>query len=94
MKVTKTIHQMWKAEQTIIGMLKPRQRLLDMRMIGKWHYNYKNDNGEIGLIKIKSPLFKEGWQWEACGVLEYKRFPTRKAAEVKIYEALKEPIPA
>lgn len=91
MKVTKEIHSLWKAEK-IIARVMPRLNELDLRMIGKWHYHYKNKNGEIGLIKIKAPWCKAVWMWEACGVLEFKRFPTKKDAEVAIYKALGEPI--
>ena len=58
----------------------------------------------IGLIKIQVPdfrlvtkfSFKKGilsckYMWEACGVLEFERFGTKKEAEAKIYKTLKEP---
>lgn len=93
MKITKEIHELWKAEK-IIARVMPRLNQLDLRMIGKWHYHYKNKNGEIGLIRIKAPWCKSKWAWEACGVLDFTRYPTRKAAEVEIYHALREPIPA
>lgn len=65
-------------------------------LIGKWHYHYENKNGIIGLIKIQVPTFNlklkmnRQYMWEACGVLEFQRFRTKKEAEKEIYKALKE----
>ncbi len=74
-------------------------------LVGKWHYHYENKNGIVGLIKIQVPQFrmsfppkkisiKRGiptqYMWEACGILEFQRYRTKKQAEVAIYKALKE----
>ena len=67
-------------------------------IVGKWHYHYENKNGIIGLIKIQTPSFNTRftmdmtYMWEACGVLDFQRFRTKKDAEVEIYKALKESI--
>lgn len=89
MKVTKEIHSMWKAEKGIMALL---PKGTDWRLIGKWHYHYENKNGIVGLIKIRSPWHKPRWLWEACGVLDFQKFATRKDAEVEIYKELKETI--
>ncbi len=80
---------------------------LKKSLIGKWHYHYENKNGTIGLIKIQVPIFgrvslkplklEDGipciYMWEACGVLEFQRFRTKKDAEIEIYKALGEKRP-
>ncbi len=65
-------------------------------MFGKYHYHYENKNGTIGLIRImcltdwNGKNFVNRMMWEACGVLDFQKFWTKKEAETAIYEALHE----
>lgn len=98
MKKTREIHQMWKEWESMPDELK--QRLFSNKsLVGKWHYHYENKNGRVGLIRIQVPGFNFSfkkcnmpYKWEACGVLEYRRFSTKEEAEIEIYKALKEKI--
>lgn len=91
MKVTKEIHPLWREWSKFPTALKDG---LYMRrpIIGKWHYHYENKNGIIGLVRLNHSmnLNREGHCWEACGVLEFQRFTTKREAEKAIYEALNE----
>lgn len=95
LKRTKEIHPTWEEWQQIPHELKNRL-FMKKSLIGKWHYHYENKNGIIGLIRIQMPVFdlkKFGtyrYVWEACGILEYRRFGTKAKAEDIIYNALKE----
>ena len=95
MKKTKEIHLMWTEWASISDELK-NKLFMKKSIVGKWHYYYKNKNGIIGLIRIAVPSFDLSYKmdyrymWESCGVLEFRRFRTKKEAEVEIYKALKE----
>ena len=102
MKKTKELHQVWVEWNTIPAEMKEHMHM-KKSLIGKWHYHYENKNGVIGLIRIQVPRFTmkpfkknnplvlyTHYMWEACGILEFRRFPTKKDAEVAIYNALKE----
>ena len=101
MKVTKELHSGWvewdRMPKELLAKLSIKKSIL-----GKWHYHYENKNGRIGLIRINCGVTftKSGkWNadnmmWEACGVLDFARYSTRKEAEVEIYKTLKEPIPS
>jgi len=100
MKITKEIHKMWGEWSNFPKELLDKMPIKNC-IVGKWHYKYENKNGTIGLIRIQSGVawIESGWRsdmmvWEACGVLEFTRYPTKKAAEVEIYKALKEQMPA
>jgi len=87
---------MWKEWQSMPDELK-NKLFTKKSLVGKWHYHYENKNGIIGLIRIQVPGFNFSitksiirYRWEACGVLEYRRFATKKEAEIEIYKALKE----
>lgn len=95
MKVTKEIHDGWKGYENLPKEIK--DKLMMGNMFGKYHYHYTNENGTIGLIKIQcaTPFlngseFGMAMMWEACGVLDFQRFATKKEAEKEIYKALKE----
>ena len=64
-------------------------------LVGKWHYHYKNENGqEIGLVRLNNTLSFDGekdYCYEACGALELEQFPTLAKAEEAIYKKLGEP---
>ena len=89
---------MWVEWNTIPAELKTHLFMKES-LVGKWHYHYENKNGTIGLLKIQTPSFDLKWKmhreytWEACGVLEYQRFRTKKEAEIEIYKSLKESMP-
>jgi len=91
LKKTKEIHPLWKEwsqmPDEILGRLCFKRSIL-----GKWHYHYENKNGKIGLVRLNHSmsLLGDGHCWEACGVLEFQRFSTKKQAETAIYKALKE----
>ncbi len=95
MKKTKEIHSLWSEWQTIPSEMK-NHLFMKKSLVGKWHYHYENKNGIIGLIKIQVPSFTTSFKidtqymWEACGVLEFQRFRTKKEAEKEIYKSLKE----
>lgn len=91
MKITKEIHPLWKEWDKMPQELK-NHLFTKKSILGKWHYHYENKNGIIGLVRLNHSmnLLKEGHCWEACGVLEYQRFFTKKEAEKIIYEALHE----
>lgn len=105
MKRTKELHPVWVEWQSIPKEMKEHLHM-KKSLIGKWHYHYENKNGIIGLIKIQVPIFgrvslkplklEDGipcrYMWEACGVLEFRRFGTKAQAEKEIYKVLKEPI--
>ncbi len=104
MKKTKELHPVWVEWQSIPKEMRARL-FLTKSLIGKWHYHYENKNGIIGLIRIQVPQFrlrpkkislKSGiptrFMWEACGIMEFQRFRTKKDAEAEIYKALKEKI--
>ena len=86
---------MWVEWNTIPESMK-RHLFMKESLVGKWHYHYENKNGIIGLIKIQMPIFTPSlklygeYKWEACGILEFQRFRTKKEAEKEIYKALKE----
>lgn len=105
MKETKELHPVWLEWNSIPEQMKQHLHM-KKSLIGKWHYHYENKNGIIGLIKIQMPIFgrvrprktsyflKNGiptrYVWEACGIMEFQRFGTKKEAEIEIYKALKE----
>lgn len=99
MKLTKEIHPIWKEWCEMPHEIKNRLHFTKS-LTGKWHYHYENKNGIIGLIRIQVPTFSFAkkppngmfgkYMWEACGILEYQRFSTKKEAEIEIYKALKE----
>lgn len=97
MKRTRELHPIWVEWNTIPKEMKTHL-FMKQSLVGKYHYHYENKNGTIGLISIRMPLFdlnmkhKTRLMWEACGVLEFQRFRTKKQAEIEIYKALKEPI--
>ena len=99
MKKTKEEHQMWTEYQKFPKELK--DKLMSGCLIGRWHYHYENKNGIIGLVRIqcgvnftKSGKWKmDNMMWEACGVLDFQRFATKKEAEIAIYKTLKEKYP-
>lgn len=97
MKRTKEFHHVWVEWNHIPKELRTRL-FMKKSLIGKWHYHYENKNGIIGLIKIATLSFDLSFKidyrymWEACGVLEFRRFRTKKEAEIEIYKALKESI--
>jgi hypothetical protein len=90
-KKTKRQHQLWTDYQEIkkkgLGNQIPQ-------LAGRWYYTYTNSQGEsIGLAKLCNPIIfwtKKKWMWECChlGKLELQRFPTQKAAEKAINDAL------
>jgi hypothetical protein len=101
-KRTRELHPVWVEWHTIPVEMK-NHLFMKKPLIGKWHYQYENKNGVIGLIKIQVPQFRlrpkkisltmgipTQYMWEACGVLEFQRFRTKAAAEEEIYKALKE----
>lgn len=96
MKKTREIHYLWSEWQTIPAEMK-NHLFMKRSLVGKWHYHYENKNGVIGLIKIQVPIFSPSFKmnhkymWEACGILEFQRFHTKKEAEKEIYKSLKEP---
>lgn len=102
MKKTRELHPVWLEWQSIPKEMKEHLHM-KKPLIGKWHYHYENENGVIGLIRIQVPNFRPRpgkislmmgiptqYMWEACGVLEFQRFRTKKDAEDEIYKALKE----
>jgi len=95
MKKTREIHPIWDEWNGLPKELK-NKLFMKKSLIGKWHYHYENKNGIIGLIRIAIPSFDLSYKmdyrymWEACGVLEFQRFRTKKDAEVEIYKALQE----
>lgn len=102
MKRTRELHPVWTEWQSIPEEMK-KDLHMKKSLVGKWHYHYENKNGVIGLIKIQVPVFRfkprkisletgipTQYMWEACGILEYRRFRTKKEAEIEIYKALKE----
>lgn len=101
MKKTRELHPVWVEWQSIPDVMR-KELHMKKSLVGKWHYHYENKNGVIGLIKIQVPVFnfrpkitlERGisvkYMWEACGVLEFRRFRTKKEAEIEIYDALSE----
>ena len=102
MKKTRELHAVWLEWNTIPDVMR-KDLHMKKSLIGKWHYHYENKNGMIGLIKIQVPQFRFRpkkitlqtgiptiYMWEACGILEFRRFRTKKQAEIEIYKALKE----
>ncbi len=105
MKRTRELHPVWTEWKSIPDVIK-KDLYMKNSLVGKWHYHYENKNGVIGLIKIQVPQFRfkpskisletgisTEYMWEACGILEFKRFRTKKEAEIEIYKALKEKLP-
>ena len=106
MNRTKELHPVWLEWKTIPDEMKKHLHM-KKSLIGKWHYHYENKNGIIGLIKIQVPIFgrvrlkklslETGipciYMWEACGIMEFQRFRTKKQAEIEIYKALGEKRP-
>lgn len=93
LKKTKELHPVWLEYDQMPQEIKNRTRFLRKRsIIGKWHYHYENKNGRIGLVRLNHSmsLSRDGHCWEACGVLDFQRFYTKKEAEIEIYKALKE----
>jgi len=93
LKITKELHSVWKEWNNIPPEVIYRSNFIRSRsIIGKWHYHYENKNGRIGLVRLNHSmsLFRDGHCWEACGVLDFQRFYTKKEAEIEIYKALKE----
>ena len=102
MKETRDLHPIW-MEWNVMPEDYKRQQYMKKSIVGKWHYHYENKNGRIGLVKIQASDFgfltrkskpKDypcRYVWEACGVLEFEQFATKKMAEAKIYKTLKEP---
>ncbi len=102
MKRTRDLHPVWLEWQSIPAQMRTHL-FMKKPLIGKWHYHYENKNGVIGLVKIQVPQFRlrpkkislekgipTQYMWEACGILEFQRFRTKKDAEIEIYKALKE----
>ena len=95
LKVTKTVHYLWKDWEKIRE-LYPTDRLLLKPVIGKWYYRYENKYGSVGLIKINFSLTLkrngkfQNYCWESCGNLEMRQFATKTDAEAAIYKSLKE----
>ena len=96
MKVTREIHPMWREYHQIPKEL--QNQLHFGCLVGKYHYHYENENGKVGLIQIecgvqftkKGKLKANGKLWEACGIMDFARWVTKKEAEAAIYDALKE----
>ena len=92
MKKTKEIHNVW-MDFSKLPKEFPLHKFMRRSFIGKWHYHYENKNGRIGLVRLNHPLDftkQDGHHWEACGVLDFARFRTKKQAEIAIYKALEE----
>lgn len=95
MKKTRSIHQLYKEWQKLPKEI-TNHKLFGKCIVGKWHYHYKNKNGEIGLVRFNYNLnFKKGkkYCYEACGVLDFQQFSSLRQAETAIYEKLDETIP-
>lgn len=56
MNKTKEIHSMWKEWELMPDEFKNRL-FMKKSLVGKWHYQYENKNGRIGLIRIQCPTF-------------------------------------
>jgi hypothetical protein len=91
--VRREIDQRWK-DATAIKDKKLREQTLEL--FSKYHYFYKNDNGEVSLLYLPPKRVGEPkGKWETY-VLDAKsfvapetmRFDTKKEAEVKIVELL------
>ena len=81
---------MWKQWQKI-----PKELTKDMggSIIGKWHFHYENEHGDIiSVIKLNYNfnffMRRQNYSWEACGHLDNRRFQSLKDAEKEIYKAL------
>lgn len=96
MKETKEQHRMWTEYQKMSKEFTEKIPPL----IGRWHYHYENKNGIIGLVRLNDMMLTN-WggrkhsdhYYEACGILDFERFRTKKLAEIAIYKALKEKYP-
>lgn len=95
MKKTRTIHKIYREWLKLPKEIRNIRYFNGQCIIGKWHYHYKNKNGEIGLVRFNHSLnFTEhGFHYEACGTLDFARFSTLEKAESAIYEKLGETLP-
>ncbi len=95
MKKTRTIHRIYEEWLKLPKEIRNIRYFNGRCIIGKWHYHYKNENGEIGLVRFNHSLnFAEpGFHYEACGTLDFERFTTISKAESAIYEKLGEALP-
>lgn len=92
MKKTRNIHHLYKTWQKLPIEIRNHSYFPRPCIVGKWHYHYKNKNGEIGLVRFNHSLAYEenGFHYEACGTLDFERFETLSQAENAIYKKLGE----
>jgi len=95
MKKTRIIHNLYKEWQKLPKEITNHEFFGKKCLVGKWHYHYKNKNGEIGLVRLNHNFFnhRKNYCYETCGVLDFQRFDTLGEAENAIYEKLGESIP-
>lgn len=98
MKESRIMHGLWKEMARLPKKIRDEFNEKLPPMLGKWYYYYENKNGRVGLARINHGLdftLKNGQfvghHYEACGHLDYKRFRTKRLAEIAIYKCLKEP---
>lgn len=88
-KITKKIHGIWKE---LAGVKKKNLNIPPI--IGKWHYIFKSEKGEISLIELKDYFKKRENLWEIMELSannlfeDVERFPTKKEAEKRIRSLL------
>lgn len=94
-KVKRRIHNGWKEWQTVPAYMKNKLSSFGKDgWVGKWQYLYSISDAEISLVHI-DVFFGKGFVWEIYQISgkqlfeDVERFPTKKAAEVRIKELLK-----
>ncbi len=93
MKKTRTVHNLYQEWLKLPKEIRDYRYFAQGCIVGKWHYHYKNKNGEIGLVRFNYNLdfnSKRKYSYEACGTLDFERFSTLQEAESAIYKKLGE----
>ncbi len=92
MKKTREVHSLYKNWQKLPKEIRNTPYFMRKCIVGKWHYHYENENGRIGLVRLNHGLnYDENkYHYEACGTLDFERFPTLIQAEEAIYKKLGE----